>query len=112
VTTPEEALRRAADLFHEIGRSRAAEELLAQARYTTAFTEAREPSAALRSMAETLRAAVRTPAQIQELATDGFEACVRALADLGAADVTIHECRSAALSPWVDGEASEDGVSS
>ena len=36
------------------------------------------------------------------LAAEGFELCVRALAEMGAKDVTIHECGKAAFGeePW------------
>lgn len=32
------------------------------------------------------------PAEITKIAAEGFELCVRALLELGASDVTIHEC--------------------
>lgn len=45
---------------------------------------------------EVLRAEIEkqqlTDNEIASLCADGFEACVRALASLGADDVSIHEC--------------------
>lgn len=34
----------------------------------------------------------RSPDQLKSITADGFEVCVRALAAMGASDVTIHEC--------------------
>ena len=80
------ALRRAADLFHEVGSSAAAEDLVADCRNAI--------------LADTLRTKLRTRAQIKSLTADGFELCVRALADLGATDVTIHECGDRDMEHW------------
>lgn len=107
MTASEEALRRAADLFHEVGQAFAAEKLLVG--LTASIQIAPAPSRARARMAEKLRGDLRTSDQILALTAEGFEVCVRALAALGATDVTIHECGSASLSPI--GEASEDGVS-
>lgn len=87
-----QALRQAADLFHEIGGSVAAEKLLAEPR-----------NAQHAIMGPMLRENLRTPDQIQRISADGFELCVRALAALGAPDVTIHECGAGALGPWGEG---------
>lgn len=86
------ALRRAADLFHEIGSSIAAADLVTDCRNAV--------------LADKLRENLRTPAQLRALTADGFELCVRALAASGAADVTIHECGTSAFGeePWGDRE--------
>ena len=72
------ALRRAADKFHEVVSALAAEDLLADAHN--------------KIVAEKLRESLRSRGQIKQIAADGFELCVRALAEMGAPDVTIHEC--------------------
>lgn len=81
-----QALRDAADRFHEIGMAISAETL--------------SPNNAI--LAEKIRENRRTPAQLSRIAADGFELCVRALGAMGASDVTIHECGEAALgeTPW------------
>lgn len=86
--TIEQVLRRSADLFHEIGSALAVEPLLADARNAI--------------LAEKLRENRRSPDQLRSISAEGFELCVRALAQLGAADVTIHECGASALgeAPW------------
>ena len=87
----EPSLRSAADMFHEVGSPLAAEDLLVDMRNA--------------KIADSLRKNLRTRDQIKKIATDGFELCVRALADMGAADVTIHECGKQALGevPWNEG---------
>jgi hypothetical protein len=87
-TTGEPSLRSAADLFHEVGSALTAEKLLVDVRNA--------------KIADSLRGNLRTRDQIKKIATDGFELCVRALAEMGAADVTIHECGKQALGeePW------------
>lgn len=87
----EPSLRSAADLFHEVGSALAAEELLVD------VSNAR--------IADSLREKLRTRDQIKKIASDGFESCVRALAAMGASDVTIHECGEKALGevPWNEG---------
>lgn len=84
----EHALRCAADMFHEIVSAFSAEALLADARNAI--------------MAEKLREKLRSSEQLCRIAADGFELCVRALAEMGAPDVTIHECGKQALGeePW------------
>lgn len=59
-------------------------------------------------LAAKLRENQRSPDQLRSISADGFELCVRALAKLGAADVTIHECGKSALGeePW----AADDGL--
>jgi hypothetical protein len=88
----QQVLRRLADLFHEIGSSLAATDLVADCR--NAF------------LAEKLRENIRTPKQLRTLTAEGFELCVLALAASGASDVTIHECGKSALGeePWGDRE--------
>lgn len=86
--TIEQALRRSADLFHEIGSALAVEPLLADARNVI--------------LVEKLRENRRSSDQLRSISAEGFELCVRALAQLGAADVTIHECGPSAFgeAPW------------
>ena len=83
MTNLEVALRHAADMFHEIVSARSAEDLLARE------TAVRPLNTALR---DKLRGSLRSNKQICKIAADGFELCVRALATMGATDVTIHEC--------------------
>jgi hypothetical protein len=78
MTSHERALRRAADMFHEIVSAHSVKKIL-----TRPVPEA---------MGEKLRGSLRSDDQICEIAADGFELCARALAELGAADVAIHEC--------------------
>ena len=83
MTAEERALRRAADMFHEIVSALASKDRL--------------PKTQNAIVADKLRANLRSPDQIQKIAVDGFELCVRALAELGAAGITIHECGPAAF---------------
>ena len=87
----EQALRNVADMFHEIVSAHAAEDLNADCRNAV--------------VAGKLRESLRSRDQIKKIATDGFELCVRALAEMGAPDVTIHECGEKALGEvsWNDG---------
>jgi hypothetical protein len=80
---PDQALRDAADRFHEIVSAIAAKDLLADTRNA--------------KIADSLREKLRSRDQIKKIAVDGFESCVRALAAMGAPDVTIHECGDHAL---------------
>ncbi len=82
----EPALRQAADLFHEVGSAVASEDLIADCRNAI--------------LADTLRGKLRSHDQLKRLTADGFELCVRALADLGASDVTIHECGDRDMEHW------------
>lgn len=90
-TAAEGTLRRAADLFHEIVSAHTADDLLS-----------RSSGPALIVIRDRLRDSLRSRDQIKKLASDGFELCVRALAEMGAPDVTIHECGTQALgeTPW------------
>lgn len=87
-----EVLRRASNLFHEIGSSLAADALIADTRNA--------------KLAEKLRENQRSPDQLRSISADGFELCVRALAAAGAPDVTIHECGTSAAGeePWEPSE--------
>lgn len=87
MTSIEDALQRGAHLFHEIK--------LAIGVDVDAQNNLVVPS---------LLHQKRTPAQLRSISADGFEMCVRALAVLGAKDVTIHECGEQALGeqPWDD----------
>lgn len=78
----DQILRRASDLFAEIGSALSAEALLGNAR-TVAVTD---------KIREKLTQNLRTSDQLRKIAATGFELCVRALAERGASDVTIHEC--------------------
>jgi len=84
----EQALRRAADMLHEVGSAAAAEDLVADSRNAV--------------LADKLRKNLRSRDQIKKITADGFELCVRALAEMGATDVTIHECGEQAFGeqPW------------
>ena len=88
----EPSLRSAADMFHEVGSALAAEDLLVDVRNA--------------KIADSLRKNLRTRDQIKKISSDGFESCVRALAGMGAADVTIHECGEKSLGeqPWSGGD--------
>jgi hypothetical protein len=92
----EPTLRRAADLFHEVGSAIAADDLL--------------PTCKNEILAGKLRENVRSRDQVKHIAADGFELCVLALADLGAKDVTVHECGRIAFGeePWDDRGIRED----
>jgi hypothetical protein len=77
----EDALRSAADQFHKILAGLNSAKLLARNGH-------KMPS----PMFDKLSSAVLSNDEIVRTAADGFETCVRALAALGAKDVTIHEC--------------------
>lgn len=87
----EKPLRQAADMFHEIGSAHEARRLLD-----------REGHKLPQVMYDDFTKKLRDPAAISKIASDGFELCVRALAAMGAPDVTIHECGTQALGeePW------------
>lgn len=91
----EPTLRRAASLFHEVGSSISADALL--------------PTCHNEVLAAKMRGNQRSPDQIKKLTADGFELCVIALANMGAKDVTIHECGKLAFGeePWA---AKDDNV--
>ncbi len=91
-TTSEQALLCAADMFHEIVSAFASEDLVVDARN--------------KIVAEKLGENLRSRDQLQKIASDGFEVCVRALAEMGASDVTIYECGEQALGehPWGGGD--------
>lgn len=73
-----QTLRLAADKLHEVGSAAAAEDLV--------------PRCSNEILANKLRENLRSHDQIKRITADGFELCVRALAEMGATDVTIHEC--------------------
>jgi hypothetical protein len=83
VTAPaqEQSLRDAADLFHKIVSGVASARLIAA-----------EGHKMPQGMYDSIAAAVLTNEAIEQIAADGFELCVRALAAMGAKDVSIHEC--------------------
>lgn len=80
-SSAEEALRGAADALHRIVSAIGVDKLLSREGY-------KMPS----QMFEALVAKKLSPDEMSKVAADGFELCVRALAEMGAADVTIHEC--------------------
>lgn len=90
--TSDQTLRRASEMFHEIVSAFSSEDLLAGCRNAV--------------VAEKLRENLRTRDQIRRIAADGFELCVRTLAQGGAPDVTVHECGDQALGeqPWSGGD--------
>lgn len=81
-----QALRLAADKLHEVGSAAAAEDLVADCRN--------------KIMADKLRENCRSRGQVKRITADGFEVCVRALVEMGAEDVTIHECGAQDMEPW------------
>lgn len=91
--TAEAALRKAAALFHEIVGAHSARSLIAQER-------ASEQRSMTDVMREDLRQRLRTSDQVSQIAADGFELCLRALAEMGAKDVTIHECGEKDMEQW------------
>ena len=92
MSSTDQALSRASELFHEILSALSSEDLIAGCRNTV--------------VADKLRENLRTPDQIRRIAADGFELCVRALAAAGAPGVTIHECGEQAFGeqPWGGGD--------
>lgn len=95
MNTSEQALRQASEMFHEILSAISTKDILAGCKNSV--------------VAEKLKENLRTEDQIRKIAADGFEVCVLALSVLGASDVTIHECGTAALGeePW-DRDNGED----
>ena len=91
----DQALHVAANMFHEIVAALTAEDLIAASR-----------GPALMVARDKLRDNLRSRDQLKKIAVDGFELCVRALAAMGAPDVTIHECGESALGeqPWSGGD--------
>ena len=87
----EKPLRQAADMFHEIVAAYEARRLLDQ-----------EGHKLPQVMYDDFTSKLRAPPEITKIAAEGFELCVRALAEMGATDVTIHECGKQALGeePW------------
>jgi hypothetical protein len=79
-------LRRTSTLFHEIVSAISSEDILAKPRVNAVIQEK-------------LQGNLRTREQLRTIAADGFELCVRALAAMGATDVTIHECSERDLEP-------------
>ena len=141
-STAEQALRQAADLFHEVGSAIAAEDLITSCRnakladalranrrshdqlrklvaegFKLCTSEIGEPVQVLAMKLSTSEEPLhrcasyfhalltalagndyRTHgAHIRRLSADGFELCVRALAQMGATDVSIHECGASAM---------------
>ena len=78
----EGVLRAAADAFHKIVSDQTARGLLDR-------TGHKMPQ----PMHDSLVGKLLDPAEVLKIAVDGFETCVRALAAMGAPDVSIHECR-------------------
>jgi hypothetical protein len=77
------ALREASGLFHQILSAIAAKRLLD-----------REGHKMPQPIYDGIVAKLMEPGAIERICADGFEKCVRALAALGAKDVTIYECNS------------------
>jgi len=77
----EQTLRDAADAFHKILAAHSAQRLLD-----------RDGAKMPQPMYDEFITRLLEPAQVERICADGFEHCVRALAAIGAADVTIHEC--------------------
>lgn len=85
----EKTLRGAADAFHRIVSAIGVEKLLAR-------SGSKLPS----KIFEDFTAKKLTPDEMSKVAADGFELCVRALVELGATDVAIHECGDRELEEW------------
>jgi hypothetical protein len=81
----EQALQRASELFHEIMSAISSKDLLVGCKNDV--------------IAEKLKENLRTRDEIRKIAADGFEVCVLALSEMGASDVTIHECAEQDLLP-------------
>jgi hypothetical protein len=79
--TAEEALRAAADAFHKIVSDHGARAILDREGYKMP-----------QPMYDALFGKRLDPSEVSKIAADGFETCVRALAAMGAPDVSIHEC--------------------
>lgn len=83
MTAQEQALRQAAKLFHEIVGAITARDMLGRTG---------ENLVAAKLIRAKLRGDLRSPEQLRRIAADGFELCIRALVEMGATDVSIHEC--------------------
>jgi len=81
VTPAEKTLREVADAFHRIAGSLNADRLLSRDGY-------KMPTIVFDKLVE----AKLTPEAMMRVAVDGYELCIRTLAEMGASDVTIHEC--------------------
>lgn len=80
---PEAALRAAADRFMQIVSGFSAARILA-----------REGAKMSQLFYDELAANLLSKEDMEKIAADGFEGCVRALAALGAKDVSIFECKA------------------
>jgi hypothetical protein len=80
----EQILRRAGSLFHEILAALSTKRLLDR-------TQHKMPQPMYDGLVKNLK----DPEVLERLAADGFELCTRALAAMGATDVSIHECGAA-----------------
>ena len=76
-----DAIRDCATRFHEIMSSLSAEKILAERQQVLTIT-----------LYESMCAKVLSAEAVKRRAADGFEALVRVLNDVGAPDVSIHEC--------------------
>lgn len=77
----DQALRDAADAFHKILAAHSAQRLID-----------RDGAKMQQPMYDEFITRLLKSSQIERICADGFERCVRALATIGAAGVTIHEC--------------------
>ena len=121
MTTVEQALRQAADLFHEVGSAIAADDLIVDCRNAKLADKLRENQRSRDQLKKIAADGLELCTQaviprgagmfhaiskalagenllrvhrihIRLISADGFELCVRELARLGAAGVSIHEC--------------------
>lgn len=88
----ERALRSASDSFYEIVSAFCARDLISGTNQMPRVQNA--------LVVEKLREALRSDDQLRKIAVGGFELCVRALAEMGASDVTIHECGERDMEHW------------
>lgn len=87
--TAEEALRAAMETFHKIVSDHVARKILDRSRHKMP-----------QILYDDLVGKLLEPAVVEKIAADGFETRVRALATMGATDVSIHECGERELEQW------------
>ena len=85
----EDALRVAASAFHKIVADHGARKLLD-----------REEHKLSQPLYDSLVGKLLDPSEVEKIAADGFELCVRALGAMGAKDVSIHECGEKDMEAW------------
>jgi hypothetical protein len=79
----EKLLKECSDKFHAISSSHEADRLVTAEGYKMS-----------RSMWESMNSKILRNEEINKLCIEGFEACVMALVEIGASDVSIHNCKA------------------